>query len=41
MANIRRKNYERNVVETKVYSHKVLWLNEKHIGLDHKKLTGD
>ena len=32
--------YERNSVETIVYSDEILWLNEKHIeeGLDHKAL---
>ena len=40
MADISRKTYKRNGIETIVDNDGILWLNEKHIeeGLDHKKL---
>ena len=40
MADINRKAYERNGIETIVDNDGILWLNEKHVeqGLDHKEL---
>lgn len=39
MVDTSRETIERNGAETIVDSDQIIWLNEKHVGLDHKSLS--